>query len=86
MVNATYAFDNIKTHLETIYQLSQRIDQAQNTKAAVDLNSRLLAEVAYIQAQNLKMQILMNQQMAQVNADSIAVKTSSAKFNTLPEH
>ena len=61
MVNATYAFDNIKTHLETIYQLSQRIDQAQNTKAAVDLNSRLLAEVAYIQAQNLKMQILMNQ-------------------------
>lgn len=86
MVNATYAFDNIKTHLETIYQLSQRIDQAQNTKAAVDLNSRLLAEVAYIQAQNLKMQILINQQMAQVNADSIAVKTSSAKFNTLPEH
>lgn len=86
MVNATYAFDDIKTHLSTIYQLSQKIDQAQNTKAAVDLNSRLLAEVAYIQAQNLKMQILMNQQMAQVNADTIAVKTASAKFNTLPEH
>lgn len=86
MVNATYAFDDIKTHLATIYQLSKKIDQAQNTKAAIDLNSRLLAEVAYIQAQNLKMQILMNQQMAQVNADTIAVKTASAKFNTVPEH
>lgn len=84
-VNATYAFDNIKPHLDTIYKLSQKIDQAQNTKAAVDLNSRLLAEVAYIQTQNLKMQILMNQQMAQVNADTIAMKTASAKFNTLPE-
>ncbi len=86
MVNATYAFDDIKTHLNTIYQLSKKIDQAQNTKAAVDLNSRLLAEMAYIQAQNLKMQILVNQQMAQVNAGTIAVKTASAKFNTLPEH
>lgn len=84
MVNATYSFNNIKTHLDTIHELSAKIDQAQNTKAATDLNSRLLAEVAYIQTQELKMQILMNQQMAQASADNIASKTASAKFNTLP--
>ena len=83
-VNATYAFNNIKTHLVNIHAISEKIDTAPNTKAAIDLNSRLLAEVAYIQAQELKMQILMNQQMAQVNSDDIAAKTTSAKFNTLP--
>ena len=84
-VNATYSFNNIKTHLTRIHALSEKIDQAKNTKAAMDLNSRLLAEVAYIQTQELKMQILMNQQMAQTKADTIASKTASAKFNTLPD-
>lgn len=84
-VNATYAFDDIKTHLNTIHELSQQIDQAKNTKAATDLNSRLLTEMAYIQTQELKMQILLNQQLAQANADAIADKTASAKFNTLPD-
>ncbi len=83
-VNATYAFDTIKTHLKTIHTLSDKIEQAKNTKAAMDLNSRLIAEVAYIQTQELKMQVLMNQQVAQVNADTIGSKSARAKFNTLP--
>ncbi len=86
MVNATYSFNNIKTHLQSIHALSAKIDQAKNTKAAMDLNSRLIAELAYIQTQELKMQILMNQQMAQSQADTIAQKTQSAQFNTLPTH
>ena len=85
MVNATYSFNDIKTHLTTIHALSKKIDQAQNTKAATDLNSRLLVEVAYIQTQALKMQILMNQQMAQANADGLSSKSASATFNTLPQ-
>ena len=84
MVNATYSFNNLNTHLATINKLSEKIDQTQNTKAAMDLNSRLIAEVAYIQTQELKMQVLLNQQMAQVNADTIAEKADNAKFNTLP--
>ena len=83
VVNSTYAFNNIKTHLNTIHALSQKIDQAKNTKSAMDLNSRLVAELAYIQTQELKMQILMNQQMAQASADSIAAKTASAKFSSI---
>ena len=85
MVNAAYSFNNLKKQLNAIHTLSQKIDQTKNIKGAMDLNSRLIAEVAYVQTQELKMQILMNQQMAQVNADSIAGKTASAKFNALPE-
>ncbi|MDF1796453.1 MAG: type IV secretion system protein [Coxiellaceae bacterium] len=82
-VNATYAYNNIKKHLDNIHALSSKIDHAENTKAATDLNSRLLAEVAYIQTQSLKMQVLLNQQMAQVNADAIDDKTQRAQFNRL---
>ncbi|MDF1654360.1 MAG: type IV secretion system protein [Coxiellaceae bacterium] len=82
-VNATYAFNNISKHLDTIHDLSSRIDHAENTKAAMDLNSRLLAEMAYIQTQSLKMQVLLNQQVAQVNADAIADDTQRAQFDRL---
>lgn len=84
-VNATYAFNNIKTHIETIHSLSEKIEQTPNTKAATDLNSRLMTEVAFIQAQELKMQILLNQQMAQQHSDSIATQTAMVKFNTIPD-
>lgn len=83
-VNATYAFNTIKSHLTTIHTLSTQIDQAKNTKAAMDLNARLLAEVAYIQTQELKMQILLNQQLVQTHADDIAAQTENATFNTIP--
>ena len=54
-------------------------------RALMYLNSRLVAEVAYIQTQELKMQILLNQQWAQASADLIADKTARAKFNQLPQ-
>ncbi len=85
VVNSTYAFDNIKTHLDTLHALTQKIDTAPNTKAAMDLNSRIVAESAYIQAQELKMQIVTNQQLAQTSAEGLASKTASAKFNTIPD-
>ena len=84
MVNATYAFNTIKTHLTNIHALSQKIDQTPNSKAAMDLNTRLITEVAYIQTQELKMQVILNQQFAQSNADALAAQSASAKFNRLP--
>jgi len=84
-VNATYEFNDINNHLKTIHDLSGKIEKAKDEKAATDLNSRLIAEVAYIQTQELKMQVLLNQQLAQQAADDIAEKTQAAKFNRLPE-
>ena len=84
-VQASYAFNDIKQHLETVHTLSEKIEQAQNTKAALDLNSRLVAELAYISIQELKMQTVLNQQLSQQQAGAIAAETESAKFNTLPE-
>lgn len=83
-VNTSYAFNDIKQHLENVHELSADIEKTENTKAAMDLNSRLLVELAYIQAQELKMQTLMNEQMAQTAADDIAEETAAAKYNAPP--
>lgn len=85
MVNATYAYNDINKHLQTIHKLSEQIEKTKDEKAVSDLNARLLAEIAYIQTQELKMQILLNQQMAQNSSDNIDAETRAAKFDELPK-
>ncbi|KTC98220.1 type IV secretion system protein [Legionella erythra] len=84
-VQATYAFNEVNRHLKAIHDLSNHIDKAVNTKAAVDLNSRLLAEIAYIQTENLKLQTLLSQQAAQGGSNDLAMDNDSVRFNTLPD-
>jgi type IV secretion system protein VirB5 len=84
-VESTYSYNEINKHLKAVHQLSAQIEKAPNTKSAVDLNSRLLAEIAYIQTQNLKMQTLISQQLAQGGADDIAIDSQIARFNRLPD-
>lgn len=84
-VESTYSYNEINKHLKAVHDLSTQIERAPNTKSAVDLNSRLLAEIAYIQTQNLKMQTLISQQLAQGGANDIAIDSQIAKFNRLPD-
>jgi type IV secretion system protein VirB5 len=84
-INATYSFNNIKKHLDDINQLQKQIEKTKNTKAAIDLNSRISAEQAYLATQQLKMQSLLNQQMAEQSSSDIASETQAAEFNTLPK-
>lgn len=79
-VQSEYAFNEINASLERIHQLSQQIEKADNTKAAVDLNSRLLTEVAYLQTQNLKAQSLMNQQLAQKQAVELSERGEASQY------
>lgn len=84
-VESTYSFNEINKHLKAVHNLSAQIEKAPNTKSAVDLNSRLLAEIAYIQTQNLKVQTLISQQLAQGGASDIAIDSQIARFNRLPD-
>jgi len=85
-VQGSYSFDDIKKHLDTIHQLTKKIDETTNAKAALDLNARLMAEVAYISTQQLKMQTIINQQIAQQGSSQITSETENAKFNQLPDN
>lgn len=79
-VQSEYTFNEINKSLERIHELSAQIEKAENTKAAVDLNSRLLTEVAYLQTQNLKAQSLINQQLAQKQALELTERGNAAKY------
>jgi len=86
-VQASYAFNDIKHHLQTVHDLSQKIDDPKNknAKSAMDLNARLTAELAYISIQELKMQSVLNQQLARSEQDKIAAESRQASFDRLPD-
>lgn len=78
------AFEEVNKRLEDIHTLSKQIETANSTKAAIDLNSRLLAEIAYLQAENLKGQTIINKQLAEQAESAHAEEAMHAKFLALP--
>lgn len=85
-IESEAAFNDINDSLKRIHDLSEKIEAADNTKAAIDLNSRLLTEVAYLQAQNLKAQSLVNQQLAAKSGSSLTDEAELARYLTLDKH
>ena len=79
-VQSEYTLNEINSSLTRIHQLSGQIEKADNTKASVDLNSRLLTEVAYLQTQHLKSQSLMNQQLAQKQAVELSERGAASEY------
>lgn len=84
-VNATYAFNDIQKHLDNVNEITKKIEKTENTKSALDLNSRLLSEIAYIQTENLKMQVLLNQGSALKASEHLSNESESSSFNRLPD-
>lgn len=85
-VQTTEAFNQVNKHLKLVHDLSKEIEGSKNknTKSAIDLNTRLLVETAYIQIGMFKLQALINQQAAQVSANEIAEDSEAVRFNQLP--
>ena len=85
---ATYEFNDINAHLQTLYNLGKQIENAhQNNdlKSAIDLNSRIQLEVAYLSMEELRMQTLINQQIAQMQSSTIVMEGEAAQFNQAGE-
>ncbi|MFJ1270108.1 type IV secretion system protein [Legionella lytica] len=81
-VETTKTFNEINTRLKNINKLALKIDETPNTKSAMDLNSRITAELAYINVMNLKLQTLLTQQLAQNSANDLAEEGELVRFNT----
>lgn len=82
-VESETSFNDINERMKRIHTLSEEIEKAENTKAAVDLNSRLLTEIAYLQAENLKAQAILNQQLAMSAGSNLSDDAEWARFLTL---
>ena len=80
-VNSNYAFNQMNHQLLVVKQLSEQIEKTKNTKAAMDLNARLLTELAYLQIQTLKVKVLQNMQVSQNASDAIKEESMVARLN-----
>ncbi len=70
--------------MEALHKLSKQIEKTPNTKGAIDLNSRLLTELAFIQLMSLRLQALISQQTAQDSLSELQDRAENARFNRLP--
>lgn len=82
---ADYEYELIQSHLSHVHALTKKIEEAPNTKSAIDLNSRLLAELSYISVEELRMQTLMNHQFSASAYQEIAARDRESMFNRLPK-
>lgn len=82
-VQTTESYNEINKHMASLHKLSQQIEKTPNTKGAIDLNSRLITELAFIQLMSLRLQALMSQQVAQESLSELQDRTEMARFNRL---
>lgn len=80
-VQTTDAYNDINKHLTQLQTLSKAIEKTDNTKGAIDLNSRLITELGFIQLMQVRLQTLSNQQLAQDSLDDLSERAKAAHFN-----
>lgn len=80
-VQTTDAYNEINKHLVQLQTLSKAIEKTANTKGAIDLNSRLVTELGFIQLMQARLQTLSNQQLAQDSLDNLSERAKAAHFN-----
>lgn len=85
-VQTTQSYNEINQHIAALHKLSQQIEKTTNTKGAVDLNSRLITELGFIQLMSLRLQALTSQQIAQESLSELQDRAEMAEFNRLPNH
>lgn len=85
LVQTTESYNEINKHMEALHKLSKQIEHSSNTKGAIDLNSRLLTEIGFIQLMSLRLQALMSQQAAQDSLADLQDRAEIARFNKLPK-
>ena len=80
-VQTTDAYNEINKHMDSLHKLSKQIEKTPNTKGAIDLNSRLLTEIGFIQLMSLRLQTLVGQQLSQDSLSELQERADMAKFN-----
>lgn len=86
---ATYEFNDINNHLQELKNLGAQIESTTNKgglKSAIDLNSRIQLETAYVSMEELRMQTLLNQQLSAEQANKIALENEASQYNQAGEN
>jgi hypothetical protein len=77
---STEEYNQLQNHLAIINRLSNQIPTTSSTKAALDMNNKLLVEIAYLQVELLHMQVLNNQATLWKMHHDLKVAASTDQF------
>lgn len=81
LATSQYMYNNINTRISKIHELLGEVDtKSVNPKAAIDLNTRLVAELAYVQLEMLKMQSVQMQMEASKNQGELNTDSLEKQF------
>jgi type IV secretion system protein VirB5 len=80
-VQTTDIYNQINQHMDSLHQLSKQIEKAPNTKGALDLNSRLISEIGFIQLMSVRLQALTSQQASQDSLAELQDRAEVTRFN-----
>lgn len=78
--SSAYEYEHLDDIAQQISQISADIDSAETTKKTLDLQAKLSEQIAYIQLEELKMQTIQNQQVAETEARSLNGETQASVY------
>lgn len=58
---SSYSYGQINQHMQVIHDILQKLETQPSEKAAIDLNTRLIAELSFIELEKLRMQNIQTQ-------------------------
>lgn len=73
-------YDRLGSYTKKINELSNKIQIAESTKSALDVNNKLLVEIAYLQVEMIHMQALANQAASWRMRHDLKSAASTDKF------
>lgn len=79
------SYDDINKHIRIIHDILAKLEEEKSEKAAIDLNTRLVAELSFIQLEQLKIQNMQTQLAATHMQDQVNGMSEAAKFNRIKE-
>ncbi len=78
---SSYSYNDLNQHIQNIHNILAMLENQPSEKAAIDLNTRLVAEISFIQLEELKQQDIQTQVLATQSQGVVNSLSDSSKFN-----
>lgn len=77
---SSYSYDQINQHIKNVHDILALLENQPTEKAAIDINTRLVAELGFIQIEMLRQQTIQNQLMATKSQGEVNGLSDQAQF------
>lgn len=80
LATSNYSYDTINQHIRQIHDIVLKLEEHPEQKAAIDLNTRLVAELGFIQLEMLKQQSIQTHLLATQSQQHVNGMSNESRF------